>query len=178
MLAQLASPETEGLSLPLSFRRSADNRGMDLASGEAVQSCTGELEASWCTGDEIVKAYFSAIVICMVAWKVANWIALVQLPRGSGFLLTGLVAKIAGMIYRSECYVMDVVTTKGMSTKLGVYEPVSWPHLSRSTTGSACGHPVKSNLACSHARLLALSLRFALGSSGHIPGLHTSTLWF
>eukprot|EP00965_Chrysotila_dentata_P249928 6209154-Pleurochrysis_carterae.AAC.3 len=101
----------------------------EAASGVAsAAACSSETLTQVCEGlDDYAVAYLQLLVVCFASFKMAFWMAslpVLSLPRGSGFLCTGLLASLSGMIYREKCYMIDHVDGSGNAIRLDFYAPV------------------------------------------------------
>ncbi len=58
--------------------------------------------------------YCSLLVVCFASFKIAFFISTPpsQLPRGSGFLVVGLVAGLLGMVKNTQCQIVLFGETK------------------------------------------------------------------
>ena len=55
-----------------------------------------------------MKAYIQLAIICLVSFPAAGWLgSRLALPRTSGFVFIGLVARLAGLINRKNCNLFD-----------------------------------------------------------------------
>ena len=98
------------------------SRFLEADDGVALSPCVG-LDSTTESCEHPVVSYLSLIVVCMASWKVAFFVAKwMALPRGSGFLLTGLLANAVSMLDNHSC--QDQVTIG--KTQLSVYFPLNY----------------------------------------------------
>mmetsp|Transcript_5138 Transcript_5138/g.15675 ORF Transcript_5138/g.15675 Transcript_5138/m.15675 type:complete len:149 (+) Transcript_5138:323-769(+) len=90
---------------------------------------TDERAESW------TVSYFKLAVVCMAAWRLAALVVQLPgkfIPRGTGLLLAGLAASVAGMIFDEVAKVDVMINSKtGQYNRLNVYFPVR--------TATTCG---------------------------------------
>jgi len=121
---------------------SSDDGGLrQLAESASGDSADAD---DFCGAGDVFKSYLQLAVICMCSFKVAGFVAslpVISLPRGSGFLLTGMAANLAGMVTRSsERCLLARLEGGGAATKIDVFLPVSYLSMAfiAYATGSEC----------------------------------------
>ena len=84
------------------------SRFLEADDGVALSPCVG-LDSITESCEHPVVSYLSLIVVCMASWKVAFFVAKwMALPRGSGFLLTGLLANAVSMLDNHSCHALHI----------------------------------------------------------------------
>lgn len=112
---------------PITAGRPAQSKTTAMAAIDRSAFCdaTGQDDADF---EPWVVSYLKLAVVCMAAWRLAALVVRLPgkfIPRGTGLLIAGLLASIAGMIFDRVAKVDVMMNARtGQHNRLNIYFPV------------------------------------------------------